>query len=44
MRDIDVVKNVKANCDLVHESVETSLQTQEKWILIRKLSTSLNKK
>ena len=30
-------KNVIANCDLVNESIETSLQTKEKWILIRKL-------
>ena len=32
----DMVKNVKANCDLVNKSIEISLQTKEKWILIRK--------
>ena len=36
MLDIDMVKNVKANCDLVNESIEESLQTKKKWILIRK--------
>ena len=36
MLDIDMVKNVKANCDLVNESIEESLQTAKKWILIRK--------
>ena len=30
-----MVKNVKANCDLVSESIETSLKTKKKWILIR---------
>ena len=29
-----MVKNVKANCDLVSESIETSLKTKKKWILI----------
>ena len=36
MPDTNLVKNVKANCDLVNESIETSLQTKKKWILIRK--------
>ena len=36
MQEIDMVKNVKANCDLVNESIEASLQTKKKWILIRK--------
>ena len=36
MPDKDVVKNVKANCDLVNESIETSLQTKKKFTLIRK--------
>ena len=36
MRDTNLVKNIKANCDLVNESIETSLQTKKKWILIRK--------
>ena len=36
MPDIDVVKNVKVNCDLMNESIEGSLQTRKKWILIRK--------
>ena len=40
----DMVKNVKRNCDLVNESVEISLQTKKKWILIRKHCVSLNKK
>ena len=31
MPDIDMVKNVKANCDLVNESIETSLQTKKNW-------------
>ena len=31
-----MVENVKANCKLVIESIETSLKTKEKWILIRK--------
>ena len=44
MPDIDMVKNVKANCDLVNESIETSLQTKKKWILIRKHCVSLNEK
>ena len=26
----NIVKNVKANCDLANESIETSLQTKEK--------------
>ena len=30
MPDIDMVKNVKENCDLVNESIETSLQTMKK--------------
>ena len=30
-----MVKNVKANSDLGIESIETSLQTKPKWILIR---------
>ena len=30
MPDIDMVKNVKANCDLVNGSIETSLQTKKK--------------
>ena len=32
----DMVRNVKVNYDLVTESIETSLQTKEKWILISK--------
>ena len=36
MLDIDMVKNGKANCDLMNESIEESLQTKKKWILIRK--------
>ena len=32
----DMVKNVKANWDFVNESIEISLQTKEKWILLRK--------
>ena len=32
----NMVKNVKANCDLINENIETSLQTKGKWILIRK--------
>ena len=36
MLDIDMVKNVKANCELVNESIEESLQTKKKWILLRK--------
>ena len=36
MPDIDMVKNVKVNCDLMNESIEGSLQTRKKWILIRK--------
>ena len=35
MPDIDIVKNVKANCDSVNESIEASLQTK-RWVLIRK--------
>ena len=31
-----MVKNVNANCDLVNENIETSLQTKKKWILIMK--------
>ena len=27
MPDIDMVKNVRANCDLVNENIEASLQT-----------------
>ena len=30
MADIDMVKNVKANCDLVNGSIEASLQTKKK--------------
>ena len=30
MPDINMVKNVKANCDLVNESIEASLQTKKK--------------
>ena len=44
MPDIDMVKNVKANCDLVNESIETSLQTKKKWILIRKQWYKFGKK
>ena len=29
-----MVKNVKANCDLVSGSIETSIKTKKKWILI----------
>ena len=36
MPDIDMVKNVKVNCDSVNESIEASLQTKKKWVLIRK--------
>ena len=36
MADIDMVKNVKANCDMVNESIKASLQTKRKLILIRK--------
>ena len=32
----NMVKNDIANCDLENESIETSLQTKEKWILTRK--------
>ena len=38
MPDIDLVKIVKANCDLVNESNEASLQT------IGNIGISLNKK
>ena len=31
-----MVKNIKANSDFVIESFGTSLQTKQKWILIRK--------
>ena len=44
MPDINMVKNVKANCDLVNESIETSLQTKKKWILIRKQWYKFGKK
>ena len=30
MADINMVKNVKANCDLVNGSMEASLQTKKK--------------
>ena len=30
MADIDMVKNVKENCDLVNGSIEASLQTKKK--------------
>ena len=30
MPDTDMVKYVKANCDVVNESIETSLQTKKK--------------
>ena len=33
---MDIKANVKANCDLVNESIEASLHTKKKWILIRK--------
>ena len=36
MSDTDMVKYVKANFDVVNESIETSLQTKKKWMLIRK--------
>ena len=36
MSDTDMVKYVKANCDVVNESIETNLQTKKKWMLIRK--------
>ena len=31
-----MVKKVKENCDLVKESTETSFQTKQKWMLIKK--------
>ena len=32
----NMAKNIKANCDLVNESIDTCLQIKKKWILIRK--------
>ena len=32
----NIVKNVKANSDLVIGSIQTILQTKQKWILVRK--------
>ena len=32
----NMAKNIKANCDLVNESIDTCLQIKNKWILIRK--------
>ena len=32
----NMVKNVKADSDLVIECIETSLQAKQKWTLIRK--------
>ena len=36
MPSIDMVKNVKANCNFLNKSIETSSKTKKKWILIRK--------
>ena len=32
----DMVKNIKANCNFVNESIKTSSKTKKKWIFIRK--------
>ena len=39
-----MVKNVKANCDLVNESIEESLQTRKNGYYSESIGISLNKK